>query len=467
MILSIAAKEFRDVLRDGRFRIAAGAVVALLGVALLLGWRQAGRIHAERDAAAAQERRNWVEQGEKNSHSAAHFGVYAFKPFPALAAIDRGIEPFVGTTVLLEAHRQNTTAFLPAQDATAMRRFGELTAAAGLQQLLPLLVIFLTFGAIAGERERGTLRQVLSLGVAPRDLVLGKALGLGAALALLLLPIALAGVVVAVTLPGEGILLRSAGLGAAYALYLASVLAACLMVSAWAGRARTALAVLLVAWTINTAIAPRAAADLSRLFLPTPKLAEFEAAMGKALESGLDGHSPRSEQLQDFARRTLEAHGKKRIEDLPFNFHGLVMLESERLAGVVFDHHFGRLWDRLGAQDRLVAWAGLAAPLLGVRSASMALAGTDFAHHRHFSAAAELHRRDFVRVLNEEMMADASGGHGVYNRSFWEKLPSFRYQPPSPGFAFRAALPGLAVLLLWAAGAWAGLLALAPRIRPG
>src|SRR5688572_15412928 len=106
MIVTIAVQEFRDVLRDGRFRIAAGVVVALLGAALLLGGRQAGRIHAERAAAAAQERRNWVEQGDKNSHSAAHFGVYAFKPLPPLAAVDRGIEPFVGTTVLLEAHRQ-------------------------------------------------------------------------------------------------------------------------------------------------------------------------------------------------------------------------------------------------------------------------------------------------------------------------------------------------------------------------
>ena len=39
-----------------------------------------------------------------------------------LDALDRGLEPFVGTTVFLEAHRQNQAAFLPAQDATALRR---------------------------------------------------------------------------------------------------------------------------------------------------------------------------------------------------------------------------------------------------------------------------------------------------------------------------------------------------------
>ena len=186
----------------------------------------------------------------------------------------------------------------------------------------------------------------------------------------------------------------------------------------------------------------------------------------KAVQDGLDGHSPRQQQLEDFARRTLAKYGKTRLEDLPVNFNGLVMLESERLAGEVFDHHFGRLWDRLESQDRVVTWAGVAAPLLGLRAASMALAGTDFTHHRHFAVAAEQHRRAFVRVLNEEMLKPG-GGHGsVAGRELWEKLPAFRYDPPPLAYALRAATPGLVVLGLWVAGAWAALLYVAPRLKP-
>ena len=471
MISAIARKEFLDVWRDGRFRIAAAVVVVLLGVALLLAWQQVQRARAERAAAAALERENWLNQGEKNSHSAGHYGVYVFKPLAPLAVFDRGLEPFVGSTVFLEAHRQNQAAFLPAQDATAMRRFGELTAATGLQLLAPLLVVLLTFGALAGERERGTLRQVLSLGVRPRDLVLGKAIGLGVALAVLLVPVALFGAVALANLPegdAGGSWLRFAWLGGAYALYLAAILAVCLAVSAVASTARTALATLLVCWAANAVLAPRLASDFAQRVLPTPKLAEFETAMHKAVQEGLDGHSPRQQQLQEFAQQTLKKHGKTRIEELPFNFNGLVMLESERLAGEVFDHHFAKLWDRLEAQDRIVTWTGLVAPLLGLRAASMALAGTDFTQHRHFSVAAEQHRRDFVRVLNEEMMNNTAGGHhgGVAGRSLWEKLPAFRYDPPPPAHALRAAAPGLMVLFLWAAGAWTALLLVAPRLKP-
>ena len=250
------------------------------------------------------------------AHSAGHFGVYVFKPLPPLAVFDRGLEPFVGTTVFLEAHRQNQAAFLPAQDATAMRRFGELTAATGLQLLAPLLIVLLTFGALAGERERGTLRQVLSLGVRPRDLVLGKALGLGVALAVLLLPVAVFGAAALAKLPGDdaaGGWIRLAWLGGAYALYLAAILAVCLAVSAVASTARVALATLLVCWAANAVLAPRLASDLAQGILPTPKLVEFETAMNKDVQEGLDGHNPRNDRLQAFAQETLKKHGKTRL----------------------------------------------------------------------------------------------------------------------------------------------------------
>ncbi len=152
MIGTIIRKEFVDAWRDGRFRVGAVLVFVLLVVAGLLARQQVERARSEREAATALERKNWLEQGDKNSHSAGHYGVNVFKPTSALAVFDRGIEPFVGTTVFLEAHRQNQTGFLPAQDATAMRRFGELSAALALQMLVPLLIILLAFGSLAGER---------------------------------------------------------------------------------------------------------------------------------------------------------------------------------------------------------------------------------------------------------------------------------------------------------------------------
>lgn len=470
MILRIAKKEFVDAWRDGRFRLGAVLVALLLVAAGLLARHQVERTRAERDAAAALEQKNWLEQGDKNSHSAGHYGVHAFKPVAPLSVFDRGVEPFVGTTVFLEAHRMNQAGFLPAQDATAMRRFGELTAAAGLQMLVPLFIVLLAFGTVSLERERGTLRQVLSLGISPRALVLGKTLGLGFALVALLVPLAIVGAVLLAQVDGassEGTWQRAAGLALAYGLYLAVVLVGSVAVSALAPNARSALAILLALWVANCVLAPRLVSDLVHGSLPSPSLATFEKEMQEDVQKGLDGHDPRSKRMEDFTKRTLEEHGKKRVEELPFNFHGLVMLESERMANEVYDHHFGKLWDRLAEQDRAVTLAGIASPMLALRSASMAFAGTDFAHHRRFAQSAELHRREFVRILNEDLAYNARPGDHSYTagRSLWEKLPPFQMSQLPPAEVFAHARTALAVLGAWFVAAFAFLFFAAGRVR--
>ena len=458
MTFSIARKEFQDTWRDGRFRWAAVIVLALLCVSFLLARQQVDHQRKEREEATKMERDNWLNQGRKNAHAAAHYGVYVFKPVAPLSVFDRGLQPFVGSTVYLEAHRQNQAAFLPAQDSTSMRRFGDLTAAACLQLLLPLLIILFAFGALAGERESGTLRQVLSLGVRPASLVFGKAMGLGGALGVLLVPIAAGGIYVFSGISGMGTAtdeswLRLALMACAYLLYLGAILVISLTVSALAPTSRSALSILLVFWAVNAVLAPRLASDLAQRSHPMPKLAELDAKLLEASKQALNSHNPNSPAMKEFIEKHLDASGK-----LPPNFEVLLMEESERQTNQVYEKHFGEIWDLLEAQDEVVTWTGLAAPLLGLRSASVALAGTDFTHHRHFSIAAEDHRREFIRMLNNS--------HGASGRELWEKLPPFRYHPPSLSEAVSVAMPGLTILCLWLAGGCAALYFASRRLKP-
>ena len=152
------------------------------------------------------EEATWLDQGDKNPHSAAHFGRYAFKPSPALAYVDRGLDAYLGTTVWLEAHWQNPFELRPAEDRTALQRFGDLTAALVLQLLIPLFIVLLAFPTFAGERESGTLRLLLSAGAEPRQLALGKAMGLAGALFVVLVPAALlGGLLLVVGFPSSGV----------------------------------------------------------------------------------------------------------------------------------------------------------------------------------------------------------------------------------------------------------------------
>ncbi len=465
MIRHIVRKEFTDVLRDGRFRWCSILVGALLLVSLGHGWVQARSAHEERAAAQATAREHWETQGEKNPHSAAHYGIYAFKPRLALSFVDEGVDPYTGTSVWLEAHRQNDFLLRPAQDATAAQRIGALTAAQVLQHLVPLLIILLTFGALAGERERGTLRQLLASGIGRRDLAAGKALGVAGALGLLLVPAAVVGaaaLVVASPGPAASPLARGAVLAGVYLAYFTAFLALSLAVSAWARSARTALVVLLAVWVVNGLVAPRVAVDLSKWLHPTPSALEFARTVEQEMASGAGDISPPDRDAS--TQRLLAEYGVERVEDLPINAVGVYLQESEEFGNRIFDRNYGALWDTFERQGVVHETVALAAPLLAVRTLSMGLAGTDVEQHRHFAVAAETYRRDLMRQMNGDMTENSLTGDFTYTvgAEVWEAVPPLQYAAPTLGWVLGNRVLSLLVLGAWLVGA---VIAAAVRVR--
>lgn len=106
-----------------------------------------------------------------------------------LSFIDPGVNPYVGTSVWLEAHKQNETQFRSARDKGLAGRLGGLSAAYILQTIAPLLILLVSFMSFTGERENGTLRQLLSLGVKPAELLIGKALSFIILILVLIFPL--------------------------------------------------------------------------------------------------------------------------------------------------------------------------------------------------------------------------------------------------------------------------------------
>jgi ABC-2 type transport system permease protein len=420
----------------------------------------------------AQEatRRHWLTQGQKNPHSAAHYGIYAFKPKLPMAVLDTGTEPFTGVAVWLEAHKQNEFKYRPAQDATMLARFGELTAATVLQLLIPLLLVIMTFGAFAGEREQGTLRQLMSVGVPARTLALGKAMGLMAGLAVYVVPAALLGAGALVFASGaeEGAasLPRALWLALAYSLYFLAFGAIGLAVSAWVRSPRLALVCLLGFWIFNCLVAPRAAVDLSKKLHPTPTAFEFAETIAADL-AGADGHGTTSERARRLEEETLKQYGVAKLADLPVSFAGISLQAGEEHGNQVFDRRYGELWNSFEQQNRFRDWAGLVAPLLAVRPVSMAMSGTDSAQHRHFAVAAETYRRDLNRRMTDELREHGKGkdySHLVGD-DFWKQIPSFEYSAPGVSWVLERQLLSLSVLAFWAAAALAACYFATTRLR--
>jgi ABC-2 type transport system permease protein len=465
MLSTIARKEFTELLRDGRFRWTAAIVLALLAVAVVAGARHQRDLVAQQAAAQSAEHARWLGQTPKSPHSAAHYGVYAFKPRLAPAFLDPGVEPYTGVTVWLEAHKQNELLFRPAEDATLAQRFGDLTVALVLQTVLPLAIVLLAFGAFAGERERGTLRQLLALGLRPRELVLGKLLGVGAALALIAVPAALLGAAaLALTGPAAGAG-RFTLLALIYALWLGVFLLVTLAVSARAPSPRFALVALLGFWALNCLLAPRALSDFAAARHPLPEPVAFKARLKEALG---DPHGAPA-LLAGRTAALLKKHNVGKPEDLPLNLAGVRLQAGEDHGYEIFDRFYGELFAPMAAQNTLLRRAAAAFPLLGVQSLSMALAGTDLAQHRDFIRAAEAHRRLIQKTLNDDIIAHPlKPGAPPYlaGPEVWSRVPAFAYTPPGVATVLRENALPLALLAAWlAAAAWFALRS-ATALRP-
>ncbi len=435
MVWRLAIKDVLERWRDGRLPWAGGAVVLLLLAALAVGFDRQRAARAEQTAGQALDYQDWLKQGRRHPHDAAHQGMHAFKPDAVLAIVDPGINPYIGSTVWLQAHRQSEVKFRPAQDATGLQRFGDLSASWVLQVLGPLLVIVLGFNAFAGEREQGTLRQLVSLGVSPRQLLAGKAIALLACLAVLLAPAgAVAAVAIAITgdaAAGVDAAVRFVSLAAAYGLYLTTFVFVALGVSALAPTSRVAITVLMALWIGQAVVAPRVMSEAARIRYPTPTRLQFDEALAVDWKATSD-------------RTWMQAFGTtdRWGPEVPLNRWGLALQLDDHANYQVYDRQFGRLWDTWERQQALQEWSGVALPMLAVRAFSMALAGTDFAHHRAFTTAAELHRRTIQNLVSEDLVAHADplgDQHFAYQAgsAFWAKVPPFAYRPPTAGWALR------------------------------
>lgn len=449
--------------RDSRFLAAASIVLGLLALSVLSTLPRHRSQIRDTEILATSERERWLNLENQTPHSAAHHGLYLAKPLSPLAVFDEGVNTYAGVFAHLEPHDQRIFRFRPAEDQTWLRRLGTLTAAVTLQQILPFVIVVLTFGTFASHEARATERLLLSTGVRQKDIVLGK--GFGTALPWLTVcgVGAAIGALVLVVLPKANgplpdLWLRVALLAAVYLAYLTLFVAVSLTVSLWAATARAALAALLLFWVLSGFLVPAVALEVVERLDTVPPPLGFAAAMNRERYALPLWY----ERLGAIEQRLLKQYGKTRVDELPLSAQGVGLVEEEADQDRLLDRHFPVLFSAHARQASRLQWAALGSPLLAVRSLSAGLAGTDVTDHLHFAAAAEAYRRATVQMLNTDTAVNDLPQNrtdllvpGVTDRFYqpgrelWEKIPLFRYEPPSAAYVLAARRPALLVLAVW------------------
>lgn len=455
----IAREEWRLWARS-RVVLLAGLIVAVLVIATsaLTALRVADEAE-RRTARQASAEETFFAQPDRHPHRMVHYGHYAFRTPPPLAAFDPGVDAVTGQSIFLEGHRQNTAMFADTRAAADLGGFAGLTPANLYQLLVPLLLIIIGHGVILRERESGTLPVLLAQGQTGLRLAGGKAMALAGVAGVLLLPVAVLALwgVAAGEAP-----LAATLLVAGYALYLAVWAALVLAVSLWTRQRSVALGLLVFVWLALALIVPRIGINAASAAIDAPGKIESDLVMlAKERQLG-DGHNAADPAFEALKKQVLEQYEAQSVEELPINWRGVVAGHAEKKLTDLMNAHAEERMAREAAQSRIVTWFGLASPTLAVGAASRTLAGTDLATHHRFLRQSEALRFDFVQGLNDLHATGLSYADDAarssdpaaeqrtrVNAAAWKLLDTFRFAPdPAADRMARAALP-LALLLGW------------------
>jgi ABC-2 type transport system permease protein len=444
---AIVRKDMRELSRDRRVIAMVLLVLALGLTAIATSFTRVSAYEADRAATIRSDRETWEAQGDRNPHSVAHFATWALRPLTAGALLDPGISSYAGSAIWMEAHNQNPARARPIEDQVTTLATGEFSIAWVLQMLMPLLIAVIAAGAVARERERGTLRLILASGGSTARFVGAKLASVGRVTAMIAGGTMVLGLTAAVA---SG----SANIGAlllwllGYAVFLAIVVAIAVGVSARARSTGQALLILVGLWLFAIVLVPRAATSAAEVIAPTPAADQFWTDMGTAMEAQPD---PFGDDAEAFGQAMARRYGVASVEDLPVDFGGLQLEESERVGNIVFDRFYGEL-NALYAQQRAVLrWGNIFSPLPALQNISMALSGTDMPHQLAFQAQAERHRRAMVTELNTDLIENAGEAGFDYQAdgALWATIQDFRFVPPTTETVLRSIWPDAVILLAW------------------
>jgi ABC-2 type transport system permease protein len=438
MISIVTKREMKGLRQNGLFHILLPIYWILFGIALLHGSLEYRHLNAIQSEAQAKTYQQWLAQDPKSPHSAAHYGLYAYKPRTLLSIIDPGMEDYLGSAVWMEAHNQNEVKLRAVQDAGVFARYGKLNVAYLWQYLLPLIIILLVFNSVSAEYESGTLRMVLSTQLSARQFLLGKIAGqyLGVMLWFFLPALLVGGVVMIQQAKGQewsAALPGFTNMALFYGLYLGLFSTLGVLLSAYLRHSNAVLLSLLGFWALGGMLLPRVGSAVAKQMHPSPSAILFTEKVLNDREKGPDGQGSYEKFQEQVKVKALVQYGVDSIEALPVSFAGLALQAGEERDWKVYDQYYGQLFRTFQKQDAFLARLNLFSPMLLLRSISQGFAGTDLNKHLDFTHQAEQKRREIQSLMNEDQMQNGVGKERGYlaDAKLWQQVNQFQYQAPN------------------------------------
>ncbi|MCE7042408.1 DUF3526 domain-containing protein [Dyadobacter sp. CY312] len=452
----IARQEWSSVFRS---KVPLALYAVLLAVSLLAtftGWQYVSKFNQQQTAAREEVHDHWMNQPERHPHRVAHYGYLVFREKSPLSFFDFGLDSYVGNSVFLEAHRQNTVNMSEAGFSNGMLRFGELSMAMVLQLLVPLFIIFIGFHTVSGLKQNGVLKILLCQRATYFDILLGKTIGLTAVTWVLFLPLLLLSLFAGIVSLSNGIntesFLRVGLILLLYGLYFLIITTIVVAISAMSSTAKNALMVLVLVWILFFIVVPKSAQTLGNSLYAAPDKIAFEQAIEADVSKEGDSHDPDDPHFSQLKAETLKKYGVDSIQALLVNYGALVMQEGENITSRIFNKHYDKLISTYKAQNSISSILGFADPYLAIRNISMNLSGTDFDTFSAFQKQTEKYRFEKTKSINEIHLTQIkfeNDRNQKVSTENWKKQAEFVFQPVSIKDNLANGMLSLSALIAW------------------
>lgn len=334
--------------------------------------------------------------------------------------------------------------------------------------IMSLLAIVFGYDTVSGEKERGTLRLLLSYSV-PRDTVLlGKWIGGYVALTVPFLLAIFSGAAVVLVQPSISLSAGEWGrLGLVSVLslvYIAVMYAAAVWVSCLTARSSTSVMILVTVWMVLVLAVPNLAPYFARSILPPPNPTELLKAKEEK-RTALRQEIERKMEIYDkenFAAGTpwhtqvswREPEGRKKG-----------MMRWRRSTELEYEAAIRRIRDidqlnadyanRNATQSGIGKWLSRVSPFACFASASAELTDTGQSGRRRFLKLVRTYQETLATYVHDEMVAQfdyeiETGQHAPNwsdpsNRK--NPIPVFAYSPPPPSEYVAASATDVAILV--------------------
>lgn len=435
MILSIARHELVEQWRHNTIKVLLPLMLVLTVLVAASHWKQQQDFMAIQYKWQSTNNEAWQAQPDRHPHRASHYGAMVFRQVSALSFLDAGVNPYVGNVLFLEAHRQNSSQFKQYPISQSYMQLGYLSGSSLILIVWPLVLIALAYKTISGERQQGTLRQIIALGISFRQIMFAKVLAyIFISSVFLVMVFSVTTLFLLQTEPGPDLLTRFSLLFILYWFYCLIWTGITVLISLFSTGNNQSLSTALLFWLLMAVVLPKLTYGIAEWLYPTPDQAVLTIQTSKAISKVGDSHNPDDPYFKVFREETLKHYNVSNIEDLPVSWKGLLMQEGERVTSEIFEQQNAHVLAQLAKQNSWVARWSVLSPYLISSKLSAQLSSTSYQHIRHYEHAAEAYRYQFIQSLNNlhiHKVKVKNNKEQRISKDTWSNITSFHYHKPS------------------------------------